>query len=59
MVDSRSIDHIAIAFDMHEAQDSVDDVVLYWWANDVLYKEIAAKVDNLENIGRLRMYAVL
>jgi hypothetical protein len=44
---------------MQETQDCIDDVVLYWWTNDTLYKEIAAKVDNLEEIGRLHIYAIL
>jgi hypothetical protein len=44
---------------VHESQDSIDDVILYWWTNDVLYKEIAAEIDDLEKIGRLDIYAVL
>jgi hypothetical protein len=33
---------------VQEIQDSVDDVILYWWTNDVLYEEIAAQVDDLK-----------
>jgi len=44
---------------VQESQDSIDDVILYQWTSDVLYKEIPAKFDNLGNVGRLHIYAVL
>jgi len=44
---------------VQETQDSIDDVILYWWTNDVLYKEIAAQVDHLKKVGRFHIHAVL
>jgi hypothetical protein len=35
VLSGRSIDHVAIPFDGQGTQDSVDDMILYWWTNDM------------------------